>query len=142
MFGYIWPIALVLVSNTFYQICSKGVPAEVSPFAALTITYGIATLTTMVLYFLTQPDVSILQEFAKLNWAAYVLGVVIVGLEFGWICAYKAGWPVSTGFIVHSAILALILIFVGYFLYGEPFTWNKILGIGICLVGLVFINMR
>ncbi len=142
MFNYIWPIALVLVSNTFYQICSKGVPSDVSPFAALTITYAIGALASAGLHFATHPGVNLLQELTKLNWAPYVLGLVVVGLEFGWICAYKAGWPVSTGFIVHSAILAVILIFVGYFLYGEPFTWNKIVGIAICLVGLVFINMR
>ncbi len=35
-----------------------------------------------------------------------MLGIVIVGLETGWIYAYKAGWQVSTGFIVQSAVHA------------------------------------
>ena len=77
-----------------------------------------------------------------MNWAPYVLGLVIVGLEVGWIYAYKAGWQVSTGFIVQSAILSVILIFVGYLLYQEALTWNKLVGIGICLVGLFFLNMK
>lgn len=71
-----------------------------------------------------------------------VLGVVAVGLEVGWMCAYKAGWKVSTGFIVQSAFLAVALIFVGYLLFCEELTWNKLAGAGICLVGLVFINMK
>lgn len=75
-----------------------------------------------------------------MNWAPFVLGLVIVGLEVGWIYAYKAGWQVSTAFIVQSAFLAVILIFVGFLLYHEAITWNKIVGIGICLVGLFFIN--
>lgn len=142
MFNYIWPIALVLLSNTAYQISAKGVPSNASPFAALTITYAVGAIVTAVMHFITHPSANILKEFAKMNWAPYVLGLVIVGLEVGWIYAYKAGWQVSTGSIVQSAFLAVILIFVGYFLYRESMTWNKIVGIVICLVGLVFINLK
>ena len=31
---------------------------------------------------------------------------------------------------------------VGALVYREPITWNKIVGIVICLVGLVFINIK
>ncbi len=44
-------------------------------------------------------------------------------------------------FIVQSAVLAAILL-VGYFLYHEVFTWNKVVGVVICLIGLVFINYK
>ena len=85
---------------------------------------------------------SIFKEYAKLNWAPFVLGVVIVGLEAGWLFAYKAGWQVSTAFIVQSAFLAGVLLLVGYFLYREALTWNKLVGAVICLIGLVFINYK
>ena len=142
MFNYVWPIALVLLSNTAYQICAKGVPNTVSPFASLTITYIVAAVFSAVMHFITHPTANILKEATKMNWAPYVLGLVIVGLEVGWIYAYRAGWQVSTGSIVQGAFLAVILIFVGLILYNEPVTWNKIVGIGICLIGLVFINLK
>ena len=142
MFDYIWPIVLVLFSNTIYQICAKGVPDNASPFAVLSITYLVAAIFSTIMHFVTHPSSNILKEFTKMNWAPYVLGLVIVGLEVGWIYAYKAGWQVSTGFIVQSAILSVILIFVGYLLYQEALIWNKLVGIGICLVGLFFINMK
>ena len=44
--------------------------------------------------------------------------------------------------IVQSAILAVALIFVGLFLYKESLTWNKIVGVLICLAGLVVINLK
>lgn len=47
----------------------------------------------------------------------------------------------STASIVQSAFLAVALIAVGYFLYHEPVTWNKIVGIALCLGGLAFINL-
>lgn len=82
------------------------------------------------------------KECEKLNWVPFVLGIVIVGLEAGWIYAYKAGWQVSVGFIVQSALLAVILLFVGWFFYHESLTWNKVVGGIICLIGLIFINYK
>ena len=67
-------------------------------------------------------------------------GIAIVGLEVGFIYAYKAGWTVSTASVVQSAFLAVALIAVGFLLYREAITWNKVVGIVICLIGLVFIN--
>ncbi len=142
MLSYIWPIALVIFSNVLYQICAKSVPEDLDPFASLTVTYLVSAAASAVLFLAFNKNTSLIKEYCKLNWSSFVLGIVIIGLEVGWIYAYKAGWQVSTGFIVHSAFLAIILIFVGYYLYHEALTWNKILGVIICLVGLGFINYK
>ena len=142
MVSYVWPIALVVFSNTLYQICAKEVPGGVNAFATLTVTYLVGALASVVLFFVTGNGASLLQEYGRLNWASFLLGLVIVGLEAGWIYAYKAGWPVSTAFIVQSAILAGFLLLVGYLLYHEPLAWNKIAGVVICLIGLYVINYK
>ena len=77
-----------------------------------------------------------------MNWAPFVLGLVIVGLEVGFIYAYKSGWTVSTASLVQGSVLALALIFVGWLLFKEEITWNKLVGVAICLVGLFFINYK
>lgn len=142
MFAYVWPIALVIISNVVYQICAKSVPADMNPFASLTITYLVGAACSGILFFVLGRGTNLIREYSKVNWAPFVLGFVIVGLEVGWIYAYKAGWQVSTGFIVQSAFLAVALLVVGILLYKEPLTWNKIVGVVICLTGLVFINIR
>lgn len=142
MFSYIWPIALVVLSNVFYHICEKSVPENVSPFASLAITYLIGAAVSVIMFFITEPKQSLVGEFAKVNWSSYVLGFVIVGLEVGFIYAYKAGWQVSTASIVQSSFLAIALIAVGALLYHETMTWNKLVGVGICLVGLIVINLK
>lgn len=138
--AYLWPIALVVVSNTLYQICAKSVPGDMDPFASLTVTYGVSALLSCAVYFLRSPGGSLLQEYAKVNWAPLLLGLVIIGLEVGFIYAYKAGWAVSTASVVQSAFLALALIAVGALLYKEAVTPSKLIGIALCLAGLVFIN--
>ena len=142
MFSYIWPIALLVLSNTVYQICAKSVPEGMNAFASFTVTYLVAAAACIVFYFIFQRDGNLLKEYGKLNWAPIALGIVIVGLEAGWIFAYKAGWQVSTAFIVQSCFLAVTLLFVGYYLYHEALTWNKLVGAFICMIGLVFINYK
>ena len=142
MFNYVWPLALVVLSNVLYQNCAKSVPGEMNPLASLTITYAIGAFSSLILYYVLNKDANIFHEYIKVNWAPFVLGLAIVGLEVGYIYAYKAGWPVSTAQIVQAAVLAVILMFVGYFLYKESLTWNKIAGIIVCLAGLVLINLK
>ena len=142
MFSYIWPIALVVISNTLYQICAKSVPEGMNPLASLTVTYVIGAIVSCVMYYALNRNANLIREFRLLNWAPVVLGIVIVGLEVGFIYAFRAGWQVSITQIVTSAGVAVILIFVGYLLYHEAITWNKIVGIIICLAGLALINYR
>ena len=142
MLSYIWPIALIVLSNTLYQICAKSVPERMDPFASLTVSYLVGAAVSGVLYYTLGNHTGLLKEYGKLNWAPIVLGIVIVGLEAGYIFAFKAGWQVSTAQVVQSAILAGVLLFVGWLLYREALTWNKIVGIVICLIGLVFINLK
>ena len=75
-----------------------------------------------------------------MNAAPVLLGMSVVGLEVGFIYAYKAGWPVSTASIVQSAFLAVALIFLGALIYREAVTVNKLAGVAICLVGLWFLS--
>ena len=84
----------------------------------------------------------ILTELKKANWTSFVLGIVLVGLEVGFIYAYKAGWKVSAAQIVTSSILGVILIIVGYVGYKEAITLNKIVGVIVCLAGLGLINLK
>ena len=140
MLSFVWPIALVVVSNIVYQICAKSVPHDMNPLASLTITYVIAAILTVILYLLLNKDVNLIKEYTHTNWAPFALGVVVVGLEVGFIYAYKAGWAVSTASVMQSSFLAVALVIVGYLLYNETVNKNKVIGTLICLVGLYFIN--
>lgn len=141
MFSYVWPIALVVLSNTVYQICAKSVPEKMNPFASLTVTYLTGAAASLMLFFLLGGG-SLAEEYGRLNRVPFLLGLSVVGLEAGFIYAYKAGWPVSTASIVQSAFLSAALLVVGTALYHEAVTWNKLVGIAFCMIGLIFINRK
>ena len=140
MFSYIWPLALVVLSNIVYHICTKSSPEAMDPFASLTVTYFIGAVFSGALYFVFNRNGNLLREFQKLNWSPLVLGLVIVGLEVGYIFAFRAGWPVSSAAIVQTSFVGMIMLFVGYFAFNEAISVSKICGMLICLVGLYFLN--
>lgn len=134
------PVLIVVLSNTIYHICSKSTPEGINTFASLTITYVTGAVVSLVLYFVTKRDGNLLAEYRQLNWASFLLGVAIVGLEAGFLLMYKAGWGVSTAQIVTSALLAIVLIVVGFAMFHEAITWQKVIGVLVCLAGLYLIN--
>ena len=138
--SYIWPIALVVFSNVVYQICAKSVPKEMDTMASMTVTYLVGAACSAALFFLMHRGGSLLQEHGKMNAAPVLLGISVVGLEVGFLYAYKVGWPVSTASTVQSAFLAIALLAVGALLYHEVITLNKVIGVVICLVGLYILN--
>ena len=137
----IWPILLVILSNTVYNICTKSTPGNVNAFGTLMITYAVATILTAVIFvFLVKPE-NVLTELSRVNWTSLVLGMAIVGLELAYIFAYRAGWKVSSASLVANIGLAIVLIFVGVILYGENISLKQVIGILVCCVGLFLINM-
>ena len=136
----IWPIVLIVFSNVIYQICAKEVPENMDAMASMKITYIVGAVCSAVMFFAMNKNGNLLHEYTKTNWAPFFLGVSVVGLEVGFIYAYKNGWAVSTVSLVQSAFLAVVLIVVGGVLYHEAITLNKVVGIALCLIGLYFIK--
>ncbi|MBR1975690.1 MAG: EamA family transporter [Phascolarctobacterium sp.] len=139
MWNMLWPVLVVVGANTIYNISTKSTPANVNAFASLAMTYVMAALSSVVLFFLTSDSKNLLAELAKTNWTAYALGVAIIGLEFGYICIYRAGWKIGVASLVANISLACVLLVVGYFFYKEVITLKQLLGMGVCALGLMLI---
>ena len=140
MLNTFWPILLVAIANTTYNICAKSTPANINPFATLCITYLVAACSCVGMFFLTSPVKNLVQEVAKINWTSFVFGLVVVALEFGYINIFRVGWKVSTASLVTNIILACALLLVGFFVYKESISLRQIIGMLVCLLGLVLIS--
>ena len=119
----------------------KSMPNNVNPFGALMVTYLDATLISACIFVYMVKPSNVVMELSKINWTSVVLAIAIVGLEVGYVFVYRAGWAVSTASVVANIGLACVLIFVGYVLYRENVSINQIVGIVVCMFGLVLINL-
>ena len=140
MWSMLYPILIIVLSNVLYNVCTKSTPSEVNAFATLSVTYLIAAVVSFSTFFITSKDKNIIAEFSKTNWTAFVLGVVIIGLELGYILAYRNGWAMNTASVTANITLAVALIFVSMIFYKESITIKQVAGIVLCGGGLVLIN--
>jgi len=88
---YLFSIVLIVALNIFYNISQKSTPEKANPFGALLISYLVAALLTGLALLFFRTNGSVIQSFKQLNWTSLVLGISIVGLELGFLMAYRAG---------------------------------------------------
>ena len=136
----LYPILIIVLSNILYNVCTKSTPSEVNAFATLSITYLVAAVVSFATFLVSSKGRNIITEFSKTNWTAFILGVVIVGLEIGYILAFRNGWAMSKASVTANITLAIALIFVSMIFYKESITVKQIIGIVICGGGLVLVN--
>ncbi len=139
MWSMIWPIAIVVASNTIYNIVTKSTPNDINPFASLAVSYAVATAFSFLMFMITGEQKNIITELSKANVTTYILGIAIVGLEFGYLCIYRAGWKVSTASLVANISLACVLLIVGILIYHESITLKQAAGMALCAAGLIHI---
>lgn len=132
-------LAIVILSNVVYHVSLKSLPSGAHAILATIIMYTVALLTTLALYPFFSNGVPVVEELRKINWAPYVIGAAIVGIEIGFLFAYRYGLDVSYGPVVTHALVAILLVPFGLLLFREKLSWINIAGIAMCVTGLFLI---
>lgn len=139
---YYLAILLATLSATAYQVVQKSVPANAHPL----ITVAAAYLIGAVICLLLLPFFPLGQSFAaalrQLDWTTFALALTIIGIEVGYLLAYRAGWNIGLASLISNSTVAMLLIPVSFFWFGETLSFRQLVGIGLCLVGLVLINKQ
>ena len=142
MWLYYISITLAITANVFYYFIQKSTPGNANPFLSLFITYLTAMIICVVMYPFYPNSENLLDSFKKLNWTSICLGFAIVGLEMGFLLAYRSGWNISTAGVFANVIVALILIPVGILIFKEQLKPVNLAGIALCIVGLLLISRK
>jgi drug/metabolite transporter (DMT)-like permease len=135
-------VALVVVTNLVYHLAQKSIPRDVHPLVSVCASYAIALATTLCLFpfFPVRPSVG--QAVRQLRWSTVAVGVSIVGIEVGFLLAYRAGWRISLGSTASAAAVAVLLIPAGVVFYGERLSAANVAGLVLCLAGLALVAQR
>jgi drug/metabolite transporter (DMT)-like permease len=135
-------VALAVVSNVAYHLFQKATPADVNPLLALAVTYGIALLACLILLPFYPAAEGLAASLTKVNWTSIGLGLAVVGLELGFLIAYRAGWPISMAALVANVLVGMLLLPAGLILLREKISWINLLGIAVCLIGIILVNVK
>ena len=138
-----WPLCLLIASNLLYQSCAKCSSRTAHPFVILTVVYLIAAAGSFALFLLLGRDTgSLAHQLRELNWANYLLGLAIIGLEGGFLYLYRTGWNVSVGPICSYTGVALGLLVLGALCFGEHITLRQVAGTLLALGGIALISWK
>ncbi|MBN2259921.1 MAG: EamA family transporter [Clostridiales bacterium] len=138
---YYTSIIIAITSGVFYHIIQKSITSKANPLISLVVTYTIALVLSLLLYAFDQSRINLLEDLKAINWASYVLGIAIVGLEFGILLAYRNGWDVGKLSIINNIIIAAVLVPIGLIMFKEQFSVKAILGISVSLLGLLIMKL-
>ena len=135
-------VAVIVASNVLYHVSQKSIPSGVHPLLSVAVTYAAALLVTLALWPLSPGETPKLSQISKLNWATLGVAVSAVGIEIGFLLAYRAGWNINIGSMIVSVAVALLLIPTGLLLFREHLSLANVAGIVLCLAGLVLVMLR
>jgi drug/metabolite transporter (DMT)-like permease len=139
---FYFSIALTICSSALYHFSQKQIPAGVHPIVSVIVTYMVSLVICLGLLYFLWPKEGVWQAVKQLNWASYVLALSLIGLEVGFLLAYRAGWNIGLAAVLVNVAASLILIPIALFVFRDTLSWINIAGILVCLVGLVMLNWK
>ncbi|MGE5204878.1 MAG: EamA family transporter [Chlamydiota bacterium] len=135
------PLLLTVGATTLYHIAQKSVSPQVNPMLSVTVNY-VTALVVSLLILPFYPGNSLRASWKHLNWASVAVGVAIVGIELGFVVAYRAGWRISVASLIANVATALLLLVVGLTFFSEHLSARSAVGIGLCIAGLGLVMYR
>ena len=142
MFLFYFSISLAIASSALYHFVAKSTPSHVNFTVSLLVTYAIAFVITLFGFLFFPAKAGVVVELKQLNWASIGLAIAIVGIEFGFLLTYRSGWNLGIAAVLVNVVASLILVPVALFVFKDEISWVNILGILVCLAGLVMLNWK
>ena len=142
MFLFYFSVTLAIASSALYHFSARSTPANVNFPISLVVTYAVALVIVFVTVFFFPTSIGFMAELKQLNWASFLLAISIVGIEFGFLLVYRAGWHLGIAAVLTNVVASLILLPVAIFFFKDKISWVNIVGIFICLVGLIMLNWK
>lgn len=142
MFLFYFSITLAIASSAFYHFVAKSTPSNVNFTVSLLVTYAAAFVITLLGFFFFPAPNGVAAELKQLNWASLGLAIAVVGIEFGFLLTYRAGWNLGIAAVLVNVVASLILVPVAIYIFKDQISWINVLGILVCLAGLVMLNWK
>ena len=142
MFLFYFSITLAIASSALYHFVAKSTPSNVNFTVSLLVTYAVAFVITLLGFFFFPVTNGIVSELKQLNWASIGLAIAVVGIEFGFLLTYRSGWNLGIAAVLVNVVASLILVPVAILVFKDKISWVNIMGILVCLAGLVMLNWK
>jgi drug/metabolite transporter (DMT)-like permease len=139
---YVMSMVVLVLSVASYQFAAKFIPQTLSSWHVLTIVYIIGLVLSLIAGLIDSSKQTLLETLRGSNWAVFVLGFAVVGIETGYLLAFRAGWKLNITGVFSNAAAAILIFPIGVFILKERMTTLNIVGLVIAVIGLFLIVRR
>jgi len=138
------PILIIAGSAALYHANAKSLGgASGNPWGLLALTYFFSFAITAGMALLsTGPVAWRYSELRPALPAAVLLGLACVGIEAGYLLAYRGGWAVTHLFSITSVTSTLAIFSVGFLFFKEALPFSAIVGLTMVLAGIGVAHWR
>ena len=137
----LWPFLLAIGAYTSYQVALKFARPDVNILALLAFAYLVACMSAVGLWFFNS-GLGESRLSTRDMIVAACIGISIVGIEFGFASAFRAGQPINTTGAIVNVATALLVMPIGYALFAEQMTTIRLVGLALCCVGLMLLAWK
>ena len=131
----VWSMLLIIGSQLAYHLAQKTVAPSANPFAVFTLVYAVATLVCLFTAPVLGRSPSLGDFRQVLTWPVALLALSVVGIEIGYLVAYRNGWSLGITFAVASTTTVVLLAIVGTLFFTESLGARQLLGLSLVLGG-------
>lgn len=130
-----WPFALMVGTYALYQLMLKLPRPGINILAFQVLAYAVALVAVSILWW-RNPELGSNRFELRDVLVAVVFGLAVVGLEYGYVSAFRLGWPVNTTGPMVTVATAVLLVPLGWLAFREVLSPRNLIGAIMCLSGL------
>jgi uncharacterized membrane protein len=136
-------LPLIVIGVLLYHLSQKSIPKYINPLVAFATAYGIAFIICAAILFARGEIKTGVELIRNRAWLPIVfLGLSLIPVELGFLYAYRTGWKISTTSITTGPFISISLALIGTLWYKEELSVTNIIGIALCVVGVICANIE
>jgi drug/metabolite transporter (DMT)-like permease len=129
-------IGLIVASLVGYQLAQRTMPTGANPFIVIAIAYFLGIIACALLAPGVGKPIGLADAALLRHWPVWVLAGSVVGIEVGYLLAYRAGWPLATTTgITYTATMVLLAI-IGAAYFSEGISPRRAAGVVLAIGGV------
>jgi len=129
-------VGLVVASLVGYQLAQRTMPTGANPFTVVAIAYFLGIIACVLLAPGVGKPIGLEDAALLKQWPIWVLAGSVVGIEIGYLLAYRAGWPLATTTGVTYTSTMLLLAVIGATFFSEGISPRRAAGLALAMGGV------
>ena len=129
-------IGLVVASLVGYQLAQRAMPTDANPFTVVAIAYFLGIIACAFLAPAVGKPIGLDDAALLRQWPIWVLAGSVVGIEIGYLLAYRAGWTLATTTGVTYTSSMVLLAVIGATSFSESISPRRAAGLALAISGV------